>query len=84
MNGDWSADNSGHWWLFTKWQPHRNKVEDIHPLLLEIQAASGDLRLTIGNVKRLLDAKDPKQVADTLRGEENDGAEHTRESANAA
>lgn len=47
------------WWLGVTWLRHRQRVCEMHPLLVELQDARGPAFLTCGHVLDVLDANDP-------------------------
>ncbi len=53
------AEREWCWWLDTKWLHHRHRIEDVHPLLVQIMQARGNGFMTIEHVLAVLDAKDP-------------------------
>lgn len=57
------------WWE-CRWLHHRHAVEDVHPLLEEVQRQRGTGFMTVEHILAVLDAKDPDAlVASWIGGE---------------
>lgn len=52
------------WWE-CRWLHHRHAVEDVHPLLEEVQRQRGTGFMTVEHVLAVLDAKDPDALVET-------------------
>ncbi len=62
--------DTGAWWCECAFQRHRNAVDEVHPLLAELQHQRGTGFMTVEHVLAVLDAKDPDALVASWLGTE--------------
>jgi len=71
---------NGEWWMFVRWLKHNNTIEQVHPLLQEVQRTLGSAHLTYATIRRFLDSKDPQFTLRQMQ-EQHGAAPAAREAA---